>query len=229
MNRCSDYVSHYKADAEQFDYFHNPDSTDEAYEILFRKFIGKLAGKPKKVLDVGSGSGWTRDLAPEQLFFVDLSQKNLLTLKPGSSGAVLADACHLPFKTGSLDLIIASEIMEHLNSPGDAAKEILRVLEKGGKAIVSTPYKEKLRYTLCIHCNQVTPMNAHLHSFDKEALLAFFPGVKKRYFLFGSKVLILLRAPRLFDRLPLLIWKLLDYPLLKLIDKAQHIVVVLEK
>lgn len=202
MNRCTDYVSHYKADAEQFDYFHNPDATDRAYEIIFRKFIKKLAGKPRKVLDVGSGSGWTRDIAHEQLFFVDLSHKNLSILKSGSSGAVLADACYLPFKTGSLDLVIASEIMEHLNSPDYAAKEILRILENGGKAIVSTPYEEKLRYTLCVHCNQVTPMNAHLQSFNEEALLSLFPDVKKRYFLCGSKLLILLRVPRLFYKLP---------------------------
>lgn len=229
MNRCTDYLSHYKADAEEFDYFHNPDKADRAYETLFRKFIKKLAGKPTRVLDIGCGSGWTRDLNHEELFFVDLSLRNLLILKPGSSGTVVADACYLPFKTGSMDLVIASEIMEHLNSPDYAAKEILRVLENGGKAIVSTPYKEKLRYTLCIHCNHVTPMNAHLHSFDKDALLSFFPDVKKRHLLFGSKVLVLLRAPRLFYRLPLLIWKLFDYPLTKIVDKAQHIIVVLKK
>jgi len=229
LNRCTDYVGHYKVDAEQFNYFDNLDKTERAYEILFRKFIRRLSGKPKRVLDIGSGSGWTRELAHEQLFFVDLSQRNLSTLKPGSSGAVLADACCLPFKTASMNLVIASEIMEHLNSPDDAAKEILRVIEKGGRAIVSTPYKEKLRYTLCIHCNQVTPMNAHLHSFDKETLSSFFPDVKKRYFLFGSKILILLRVPRLLYNLPRFIWRFIDYPLIKLVDKAQHIIVVLEK
>ena len=142
---------------------------------------------------------------------------------------ILADACHLPFRTESMNLIIASEIIEHLNSPASAAEEIWRVLEKGGKAIVSTPYKEKIRYALCVHCNQVTPMNAHLHSFDREKLTLLFPTARKRSYLFGSKLLVLFRAPRLFYKLPLLFWKLLDYPLIKLLDKAQHIIIVLEK
>lgn len=229
MSHCTDYVSHYKADAELFDYFNNPDESNRAYEILFRKFVGRLAGKPTKLLDVGSGSGWTRRVPHDQIFFVDLSQKNLLTLKPNSSGAVLADACYLPFKTESVKLLIATEIMEHLNTPESAAREFLRVLEAGGKAIVSTPYKEKIRYALCIHCNRITPMNAHLHSFDKNTLLSLFPGVKKKCHLFGSKLLFVLRAPKLFRRLPLFAWRLIDFPLIRLSDKAQHMIVVLEK
>lgn len=229
MNRCADYISHYKADAEQFDYFNNPDRTDRAYEVLFRKFIRRLAGKPARMLDVGSGSGWTRDIPHDQVFFVDLSNKNLLALNSGSSGAVLADACCLPFKTKSLDFVVASEIMEHLNSPKTAADEILRVLEKGGKAIVSTPYKEKLRYALCIHCNKVTPMNAHLHSFDRENLSSLFPDVQKRTYLFGSKALVLLRMPRLFCGLPLWMWRLIDCLMVRFSDRAQHLIVVLEK
>jgi ubiquinone/menaquinone biosynthesis C-methylase UbiE len=229
VNRCADYVAHYEADAEHFDYFNNPDETVHVYEILFRKFLKKLVGKPKTLLDLGSGSGWTRELPHQSIFFVDLSRKNLLALKVNSTGAILADACSLPFKTESLSVVIASEILEHLNSPESAAKEIVRVLEKGGKAIVSTPYKEKIRYALCIHCNQVTPMNAHLHSFDSNSLLSLFTAAKKKRFLFGSKLLVLLRAPRLFYRLPLMIWRLIDAPLTKLLDKAQHIVVVLEK
>jgi ubiquinone/menaquinone biosynthesis C-methylase UbiE len=181
------------------------------------------------VLDVGSGGGWTRELPHDHIFFVDLSHKNLLTLKPGSSGAILADACYLPFKTESLNLVIASEILEHLNSPETAADEILRVLRKGGKAIVSTPYKEKLRYALCIHCNQVTPINAHLRSFDKEALSSLFSNAKKKTYLFGSKILVLLRVPRLFYRLPFRMWRSIDYLLIKFSDKAQHVIVVLEK
>ncbi len=229
MNRCSDYVSHYRVDAERFDYFNNPDPTDVEYEKLFRKFILGLAGKHARVLDMGSGSGWTSSIPHEQLYYVDLSMRNLSALKSGSSAQTLADANYLPFKDESLDLVIASEILEHLNSPEIAAHEIWRVLRPGGKAIVSTPYKERLRYTLCIHCNQVTPLNAHLHSFDKQMLMSMFPSGRKRTYLFGSKVLAIARAARLLGKLPLRIWRMIDYPLIKAIDKAQHVVVVLEK
>ncbi|MCL5267203.1 MAG: class I SAM-dependent methyltransferase [Bacteroidetes bacterium] len=229
MNRCDDYINHYKLDAEHFDYFDNPDPTDVAYERLFREFLLGFAGKKARVLDIGSGSGWTSRIPHEQLYHVDLSLRNLGSLKSDSSAQALADAHHLPFKDESLDLVIASEILEHLNTPETASREIWRVLKPGGRAIVSTPYKERLRYTLCIHCNQVTPLNAHLHSFDREMLLSLFPSAKKNVYLFGSKVLANLRVARLFARLPLQIWRVIDYPLLKLIDKAQHVVLVVEK
>ena len=229
MNRCTDYINHYRLDAEEFDYFSNPDPTDSAYERLFREFIAGLAGKKSRVLDIGSGSGWTSVIPHEQLFHVDLSLRNLAALRSDSSAQALADASYLPFKDESLDLVIASEILEHLNTPETASREIWRVLKPGGRAIVSTPYKERLRYTLCIHCNQVTPLNAHLHSFNKEMLVSMFPLANRRVYLFGSKILANLRVASLFRRVPLRIWRAIDYPLLRLIDKAQHLIVVVEK
>jgi len=229
MKICTDYINHYRVDAEEFDYFNNPNAAERAYENLFRRFISKLARMQGNILDIGSGGGWTTQIPHENIFFVDLSAKNLNALKSSSCIPVLADAHRLPFKSESLEYIIASEILEHLNRPEEAAAEIYRALKYGGTAIVSTPYKEKIRYSLCVHCNQVTPMNAHLHSFDRQALLNFFPLERKRSYLFGSKVLAILGVARLFTKLPLWIWRLIDLTLIKITDKAQHIVVVVEK
>ena len=143
MNSCTDYINHYKVDAEEFDYFNNPNATDRAYDQLFRKFISKLASVQKNIMDIGSGGGWTSQIPHENIFFVDLSLKNLNGLKSSTSIPVLADAHRLPFRRESLECIIASEILEHLNRPDYAAAEIYRVLKDGGTAIVSTPYKEK--------------------------------------------------------------------------------------
>lgn len=229
MSRCTNYIRHYSLDAEHFDYFTNEDRTDRAYEKLFRKFIVRLAGGAGRTLDIGSGSGWISVLPHENLYYVDLSLRNLQSLKTDTSSPVLADAVHLPFKDESMNLIVASEIMEHLNSPDAAAREILRVMKPDGKAVVSTPYREKIRYTLCIHCNQPTPLNAHLTSFDKGSLVSLFPGCNVKVYIFGSKVMTLLRAAVLFENLPLWIWRLVNYPLIKLVDKAQHIVLELQK
>ncbi len=225
-----DYITHYRADAEQFDYFTNENPTALAYEKLFRKFIARLAGSLDTVVDIGSGGGWTSMIPHKRIFFVDLSEKNLSALKSETSGPVIADAHRLPFKSNSVEFVIASEIIEHLNDPAAAAAEIWRVLKPGGRAVVSTPYKEKLRYTLCIHCNRVTPWNAHLHSFDEKILFALFPpDARKRAHIFGSRMLAMARAPRIFRNLPLWLWRAIDLPLVKLVDKAQHVVVVIEK
>ena len=230
MNRCSDYVGHYTIDAEQFDYFANQDPTDAAYEQLFHRFILKLAGRHSTVVDIGSGGGWTSAIPHDMIAFVDLSKKNLSALKSMSSGPVLADAHRLPFMDESVEFVVASEIVEHLNEPEAAAREIWRILRPGGKAIISTPYKERIRYTLCIHCNKMTPWNSHLHSFDASKLFSLFPdGTRKDIYVFGSKLLTLFRAARVFRKLPLWIWRCLDYPLVRFFDKAQHIVIVVEK
>lgn len=230
MNRCDDYIDHYRVDAEEFDYFDNQDPTDAAYEKIFRKFIVSLSGSHATVVDIGSGSGWTGMIPHERVVFVDLSEKNLAALKSTESAPVLADANVLPFADNSLEFVIASEIIEHLNDPAAAAAEIWRVLKPGGKAVVSTPYKERLRYTLCIHCNRRTPWNSHLHSFDRDKLLSLFPGnARKGSYVFGSKILILSRAPRFLRRFPLWVWRIFDRLLIAATDKAQHIIMVIEK
>ena len=82
--------------------------------------------------------------------------------------AIAADSFHLPFTDGSFDCVIASEIIEHIVDPAKFIKELFRVVKKGGQLIITTPYKEKIIYYLCIHCNNKTPAHAHIHSFDEK-------------------------------------------------------------
>lgn len=230
MNRCSDYVGHYTIDAEQFDYFTNQNPADAAYEQLFHRFVVRLAGRHSTVVDIGSGGGWTSTIPHDRITFVDLSKKNLSVLKSESTDPVLADAHRLPFRDGSVEFVVASEIVEHLNDPAVAAREIWRILRPGGKAIISTPYKERIKYTLCIHCNEMTPWNSHLHSFDTAKLLSLFPdGVRKNSYVFGSKLLTVSRVAMVFRTLPLWFWRCFDYPLIRLFDKAHHVVIIVEK
>ena len=88
---------------------------------------------------------------------------------------ITADSFHLPFNDNSFDSIIASEIIEHVYDPEGFIKELFRVVKKGGSLIVTTPYKEKIIYYLCVHCNQKTPP---MHTFIlsmKKSLRIFIP------------------------------------------------------
>ena len=58
----------------------------------------------------------------------------------GRLGAMLqGDAFHLPFRDAAFDKVICSEVMEHVHDYTGAAREIARVLRRGGLAAVTIP------------------------------------------------------------------------------------------
>lgn len=59
-----------------------------------------------------------------------------------------ADITKLPFPDNHFDLVVANHIMEHIPDDLTAMKEVLRVLKKGGQAILQIPYSEILHDTI---------------------------------------------------------------------------------
>ncbi|MBO0823340.1 MAG: class I SAM-dependent methyltransferase [Actinobacteria bacterium] len=61
-------------------------------------------------------------------------------LPDGSSITTAAgDAAGMPFPDGAFDIVIASEVLEHIDADQDAMNEIARVLRPGGVAAVTVP------------------------------------------------------------------------------------------
>ena len=81
-------------------------------------------------------------------------------------------AYSLPFLDNSLDLIVCSEVLEHLHQYNDAVKEIHRVLKPGGKFYASVPasWPEKLCWALSKdYQNQP---GGHLRIFNQSGLVS---------------------------------------------------------
>ncbi|MCK4666415.1 class I SAM-dependent methyltransferase [Candidatus Dependentiae bacterium] len=53
---------------------------------------------------------------------------------------IIGDAMNLPLKSNSIDLILNSSIIEHLENPEIAIDEIYRTLKPGGKVYVEIPF-----------------------------------------------------------------------------------------
>lgn len=53
--------------------------------------------------------------------------------------SVLADGHALPFRGGSFDFVIATEVIEHVRHPFKFLREIKRVLKPSGRVLLSTP------------------------------------------------------------------------------------------
>lgn len=58
----------------------------------------------------------------------------------GSYHMLMADVTKLPFKSGSFDKIICSEVLEHIPEDNIAVEELVRVLSKDGDIGISVPH-----------------------------------------------------------------------------------------
>ncbi len=221
MTQKFDYVNHYKIDAEEFDYFEERTGATEHDERRVHEYIiSKIEENVKSILDVGAGSAWVADYFVKnsvKVTSLDLSKINVTKAKEivpeNLHSQIVADSFKLPIKNNSYDIVIASEIIEHVISPKDFVNELFRVVKPGGKLIITTPYKEKLRYYLCIHCNKKTPVHAHIHSFDENKLISLCDSQGLSDVIwntFGNKLLIFLRTYVLLKYLPFNLWKAID-------------------
>jgi len=124
---------------------------DPAFARRARIILENLDLKPgMRVLDVGCGRGFY-EMAISNIFSgvkvvgVDLNENYLSVgknaVRDKNVTFLKADATKLPFKSGSFDRVICSEVLEHIPDDEGVLKEIRRVLKRGGKAIISVPNK----------------------------------------------------------------------------------------
>jgi SAM-dependent methyltransferase len=94
------------------------------------KFLQRYATS-KKVLDLGSGGSSYARYFPNRLT-VDIDHLR----KPD----IVADAHKLPFKDGEFDMILSTEMLEHVRDPFQVERELRRVMSRGGLLILSTRF-----------------------------------------------------------------------------------------
>ncbi len=132
--------------------------------VDFRRLITRPGFK---ILDIGCGSGRHTAAAYEldrtlavgaDLNYSDvaaagerLRYHDRLGAHGGGQWALsTADICNLPFKTNAFDLVICSEVLEHIPTDGKAMAEIIRVLKPEHDLVVSVPryFPEKVCWLL---------------------------------------------------------------------------------
>ncbi len=173
----SDHIRHYQLDGEYYDFFQPDKFMLQEIRRRYQEFFYLAPLKEnEKILETGSGGGFiTENFQRADPFYVplDIPSGNLKKIRNNQEFPVVpcsGDAYHLPFRNNSFDRSVMAEVLEHLAEPSQALQEQHRVLKPGGLLMLSVPYREKISYQICIHCNKPTPTHSHLHSFDEHSL-----------------------------------------------------------
>jgi SAM-dependent methyltransferase len=102
---------------------------------MLRTVLQPYVGSPERLLDVGSADGpsvgW---LNAGQLVSLDLDPRGLRP-PSGICGSVLA----LPFADASFEVVSAFDVLEHCDPESLALAELSRVLQPGGRLVLSVP------------------------------------------------------------------------------------------
>jgi len=99
-----------------------------------------------KVLEVGCGEGYILNkINKGELYGVDISRtaiaraKQRLAGRPNIKKLIVGDAEKLPFKPRSFDVVICSEVIEHVPDPKKIVKELARVAKPDARIVITFP------------------------------------------------------------------------------------------
>ena len=153
------------------------------------KFLFPLLGlrNELRVIDIGCGVGSNLRLLQSmssKLVGVDSEMYGLLQVKKSLLPVALVngDLMRLPFKADSVDLVLASDVLEHLDEDTIGIREIYRSLKREGKVLFTVPAFRSLRGMQDI-------VGMHKRRYSKKELVTKIEGegfkiVRSSYFNF---------------------------------------------
>jgi SAM-dependent methyltransferase len=108
------------------------------------EFIGSVRGR--RVLDIGSSDAtYLRRMDAKQRVALDIAVEYLVKI-PEDSGvlAVCGDAEQLPIRAGYFDVVIISDVLEHVLHPERVVEHLTRICGPNTRLIVHVPWEEDL-------------------------------------------------------------------------------------
>lgn len=174
------YQNYYEKEGQIKDTWGLDKKSPTYYQEMVRyEKICDSVGSSGRTVDFGCGDGFLSNLLALKglnVVSVDLALSRLKKTKLACAhdSFVLTNIEKSGFKSNCVDFIVCSEVLEHIPNYPHVINEMLRILKPGGKAIITVPYKEKLKTYICPHCHESFHPDGHLHRFDKNNLAEAF-------------------------------------------------------
>lgn len=96
------------------------------------------------LLDIGCGGGFLASIISDQVrsyIGCDISIVEALRAQEAGASVAVGDGQQLPFKEGTVDVVLLTAVIEHMPKPFETLKECSRVLQTGGTLVLATPNK----------------------------------------------------------------------------------------
>lgn len=108
----------------------------------YRKFeeesLKKIAETKGVVLDVGGGSRFMKGMKRFEGLFADCRYRTL-DVSPDYGPDIVGDIHAIPLEQSSVDGVVCRSVLEHVERPLDAVREIHRILKPGGYFYLHVP------------------------------------------------------------------------------------------
>ena len=143
---------------------------------LRRQFMLTEVRPGDRVLDLGCGAGTlTAALASAApaVIGADVAEAAIRRARarnPGPEFVRVALDGPLPFADGAFDLVVSSEVIEHVADTARWLSEVRRVLDPAGRLLLSTPNHGRLRLALHGVERYSEPLGDHLHLYTRRSL-----------------------------------------------------------
>ena len=117
------------------------------WDTFFREKITKLLTEKGTVIDIGGGLRITKgrgnkyDASREWILpYLERVNFKVLDPVPDYNPDIVGDIHTLPFENASVEAIICIAVLEHVEDPIQATRELVRVLAPGGYCFVYVPF-----------------------------------------------------------------------------------------
>jgi len=120
---------------------------DNQFRVVLHRYLMEVIKNTIVTLDVGCGGGGDLLKLPVISIGLDLSVTQILRAaelakkekRAETKFFIVGDAQHLPIKSSPIDVVVCSEVIEHLPNPKYCLNEISRVLKENGLLFLSSP------------------------------------------------------------------------------------------